>query len=124
MDRREFLAAFAATAAAGAAAAQPPSAQRPNVLFVLADQWRFSAFSHETDPLVKTPTMDKLAADGARFTRMHAANPVCTPNRSCILTGRYSPSARHARQQPDAAAQGAVRGRGVPRRRVRDALHR
>src|SRR6185295_1629976 len=34
--------------------------------------------------------MDKLAASGARFTRMHAANPVCTPNRSCILTSRFS----------------------------------
>jgi arylsulfatase A-like enzyme len=90
MDRREFLSAFAATAAAGSVAAQPQAAQRPNVLFVLADQWRFSAFSHSTDPLVKTPAMDKLAANGARFTRMHAANPVCTPNRSCILTGRFA----------------------------------
>src|SRR4051812_48301997 len=90
MDRREFLSAFAATAAAGAAVAKPEAAQKPNVLFVLADQWRFSAFSHATDPLVRTPAMDKLAAEGARFTRMHAANPVCTPNRSCILTGRFA----------------------------------
>jgi arylsulfatase A-like enzyme len=69
--------------------AEPASSARPNVLFILADQWRFSAFSHETDPLVQTPNFDRFAASGARFTRMHATNPVCTPNRSCILTSRF-----------------------------------
>lgn len=100
MDRRGFLksaglatagAAWAPQLRAAAAVAEPGAASRPpNVLLVLADQWRFSAFSHETDPLVQTPNMDRLASAGARFTRMHAANPVCTPNRSCILTSRFS----------------------------------
>jgi len=96
MDRRQFLRSIS-TGAAGVAlapqlgaGAEPKAARPPNVLFVLADQWRFSAFSHETDPLVQTPNMDKLVAAGARFTRMHATNPVCTPNRSCILTSRFS----------------------------------
>jgi arylsulfatase A-like enzyme len=70
--------------------AERSSSAPPNVLFILADQWRFSAFSHETDPLVQTPNLDRLAAEGARFTRMYAANPVCTPNRSCILTSRFA----------------------------------
>ena len=82
MNRRTFLNATAASLAA----AQP----RPNVLFILADQWRFSAFTHARDPNVRTPNFDRLAGQGIYFARTYAANPVCTPNRSSILTGRYS----------------------------------
>lgn len=99
MNRRTFLVTAAAASASvassklsGAGLSVPAGAtQKPtNVLFVLADQWRFSAFSHGGDPVVATPNFDRLAERGARFTRTYAANPVCTPNRSCILTGRYS----------------------------------
>ncbi len=85
MDRRTFL---AATAASLAPAQTHP--QQTNVLFILADQWRFSAFTHAHDPNVRTPNFDRLAQQGMHFARTYAANPVCTPNRSCILTGRYS----------------------------------
>lgn len=95
LDRRDFL---QRTLAAGAAAGLAPAAsawgaagqRRPNVLFVLADQWRHQAFAHAGDPNVRTPHFDRLAAEGARFQRCYAANPVCTPNRSCILTGLLS----------------------------------
>lgn len=87
MNRRSFL----TTAAAAGLQWPATAAQKPtNVLFILADQWRFSAFSHGGDPVVRTPHFDRLAERGARFTRAYSANPVCTPNRSCILTGRYS----------------------------------
>lgn len=72
-------------ATAGAAAEA-----QPNLLFVLADQWRFSAFGHSTDEVVRTPHIDRLAAEGVNFQRAYAANPVCTPNRSCVLTGKFS----------------------------------
>ncbi len=63
--------------------------RRTNLLLVLADQWRFSAFGHGSDPLVRTPHFDRLAEQGARWTRAYAANPLCTPNRSAITTGRF-----------------------------------
>jgi len=64
--------------------------RRPtNLLFVLADQWRFSAFGHGTDPMVRTPHFDRLVSQGARWTRAYAANPLCSPNRSAIITGRF-----------------------------------
>jgi arylsulfatase A-like enzyme len=63
--------------------------RKPNLLFVLADQWRFSAFSHSTDPGIKTPHIDRLAAQGMRFTNAYATVPLCSPNRAVILTGRY-----------------------------------
>ena len=84
MNRRQFL-----TTAAAARLAAQQSSRPPNVLFVLVDQWRFSAFSHSTDPLVQTPHIDRLASQGALFRRAYATNPVCTPNRSCIVTSRY-----------------------------------
>ncbi|MEZ5362257.1 MAG: sulfatase-like hydrolase/transferase [Bryobacterales bacterium] len=83
MNRRQFLAAASAAPLAAQAESQP------NVLFVLVDQWRFSAFSHSTDPIVQTPHIDRFASQGALFRRAYATNPVCTPNRSCIITSRY-----------------------------------
>jgi len=96
VDRREFLK-MGIAGSAGAAAGGPvrelfardSGTRPPNLLFVLADQWRFSAFGHGTDPLVETPTFDQLAADGARWTRAYAADPVCSPNRSAVITGRF-----------------------------------
>ena len=87
IDRRGFLASAALGAGRLAAAQQPP---RPNVLFVLADQWRASAFGFGSDKVVRTPNFDRLARQGANWRRAYAANPVCTPNRACILTGRHS----------------------------------
>lgn len=88
IDRREFLAAAsgATTISAGAQTASAPT----NILFVLADQWRSSALGLGSDALVRTPHIDGLAAGGANWQRAYAANPVCTPNRACILTGRHS----------------------------------
>ncbi len=86
LSRRQFL----QTTAIGAAAAPLGAATRPNVLFVLADQWRASAFGFGSDAVVRTPNIDRLAKQGANWRRAYAANPVCTPNRASILTGRYS----------------------------------
>ena len=86
MDRRQFLAG-AALGTGAVARSQGPG--RPNLLFVLADQWRQSAFGFGSDAVVRTPHFDRLAAQGANWERAYASNPVCTPNRACILTGRY-----------------------------------
>ncbi len=65
--------------------------KRFNVLFVLVDQWRFCAMSHGAhhDRLVWTPNLDKLAKQGVHWSRCYATHPVCTPNRSTIITGRW-----------------------------------
>jgi arylsulfatase A-like enzyme len=87
MDRRTFL---GATAAAGLPWRLAAEQRRTNVLFILADEWRASAFSGCGDPVVSTPNFTRLAEQGVRWSRMHSAQPVCTPNRSCILTGRFA----------------------------------
>ncbi len=88
--RREFL----RVSGSGLAAAALPSwtsreAPHPNVVFVLADQWRASALGYAGDPNVRTPNLDRLAAASVRFTNAVSCCPVCTPYRASLLTGRY-----------------------------------
>ena len=62
--------------------------KRPNVVVVLADQWRAQAFGHRGDPNVKTPHLDRLAAQGVCFTHAVSGLPVCSPTRASLLTGQ------------------------------------
>lgn len=65
------------------------AAPKPNIVFVLTDQWRASAFGHAGDPNVKTPQLDRLAAQSVRFANAVSVCPVCTPYRAALLTGRF-----------------------------------
>jgi arylsulfatase A-like enzyme len=60
----------------------------PNVLFILADQWRAQAFGFAGDPNVKTPHLDRLAGQSIRFINAIAGMPVCCPTRASLLTGQ------------------------------------
>ncbi|CAN5660943.1 sulfatase [soil metagenome] len=68
-----------------AAAVEP---KRPiNLLFIITDQQRWDALGCMGNKILKTPNLDKLAAQGARFTNFYTACPVCAPARTSILTG-------------------------------------
>lgn len=69
---------------AGANAAQA----KPNIIHIVADDlgWKDVGFNGCTD--IKTPNLDKLAADGAKFTQFYV-QPMCTPTRAALMTGRY-----------------------------------
>lgn len=73
-------------------AAEPKPKRRPNVVFILADQWRASATGYGGDPTVKTPNLDRLAAESFDFRTAVSVCPVCTPYRAALLTGRYPTS--------------------------------
>jgi arylsulfatase A-like enzyme len=61
----------------------------PNIFFILADDLGYGDVAcYNPDSKVPTPNLDKLAADGMRFTDVHSASTVCTPTRYSILTGR------------------------------------
>jgi len=65
------------------------NSKKPNILFILVDDmgWRdLACYGHK---IHETPHIDKLAADGMRFTDGYAANPVCSPTRASIMTGKY-----------------------------------
>ena len=62
--------------------------QRPNIIFVLADDQGHWAMGCAGNPDIRTPHMDDLAATGMRFDNFFCASPVCSPARASILTGR------------------------------------
>jgi len=62
---------------------------KPNVVFILTDQWRASAFGYAGDPNVKTPNIDQLAKESVSFVNAVSVCPVCTPYRAALLTGRF-----------------------------------
>jgi arylsulfatase A-like enzyme len=64
-------------------------ANRPNVLWIFADQLRYHALSCSGDINVQTPNIDHLAAEGVRCTAAFSHTPVCTPFRAGLMTGRY-----------------------------------
>jgi arylsulfatase A-like enzyme len=73
-------------------------AKRPNILFLFADDQRFDTLGCAGHPIVQTPTLDRLAADGVRFRNAFVTTPVCWVSRAVVLTGQWARS--HAR--PDA----------------------
>ncbi len=96
LGRRGFLAqaglGMAALAAGRPAPARAAAADRPNVVFLLADQWRAKALGYEGDPNVRTPNLDRLAAESLNFRNVVSVCPVCTPQRASLMTGRFPTS--------------------------------
>jgi arylsulfatase A-like enzyme len=62
---------------------------RQNVLFITVDQWRAECLSAADHPIVQTPNLDRLAAQGVRFSRHFANCAPCGPSRASLLTGQY-----------------------------------
>ncbi|HUG92449.1 MAG TPA: sulfatase-like hydrolase/transferase [Planctomycetaceae bacterium] len=80
------LSAFLCTLCASAlAAAVPP---RPHVVFVMADDMGWGQTGYRQHPVLKTPHLDAMAANGLRCERFYAGAPVCSPTRASVLTGR------------------------------------
>jgi choline-sulfatase/uncharacterized sulfatase len=61
----------------------------PNILFILSDQHNAKVLGHRGHPDVKTPHLDRMAADGVRFDNAITQNPICTPSRVSFLSGQY-----------------------------------
>ncbi len=80
-----------ALACVGALAAQAaPAAQPMNIVVLLADDFGWSDLgANNPQTFYETPNLDRLAAQGVRFTDGYAANPVCSPTRYAVQTGRY-----------------------------------
>jgi len=84
---------FATAVACGSILISPCRADdpppRPNILFLLADDWMYPHASCLGDPVVQTPTFDRLAREGVLLRNAYAAAPSCTPSRGAMLTGQW-----------------------------------
>lgn len=96
MNRRHFIASLTGALVSSrqrssgleALAQAPP--RRPNLLFIISDQFRGDCMSCAGNAMLPTPNLDRLAREGVRFTDSNCSYPVCVPSRTEILTGRCS----------------------------------
>ncbi|HLJ16132.1 MAG TPA: sulfatase-like hydrolase/transferase [Bryobacteraceae bacterium] len=84
LTRRTFL-------QSGAIAAAPPT-PRPNILFLMADQFRYDCLGVNGNRQIRTPNLDRLAARSMNFGNAFVQSPVCVPSRVSYFTGRYAHS--------------------------------
>lgn len=95
-SRREFLKWIASGMASAALMPWLPrvtgtasAAAMPNIIFILADDLGWGDLSCYGNPAIKTPGLDRLAAEGTLFTQFYANSPVCSPSRTSFMTGQF-----------------------------------
>jgi arylsulfatase A len=79
-------------AAAAAVPTPAPNLGPPNVVLILADDLGWGDLGSYGNRTIHTPNLDRLAAEGARFTSFYSSAPICAPSRAGLLTGRYPTS--------------------------------
>lgn len=72
--------------------AKSSNTERPNIIYILTDDQPYSLLGCTGHPIVQTPNLDKLAAEGVLFTNAHVSTAISTPSRTCMLTGRFERS--------------------------------
>jgi arylsulfatase A-like enzyme len=73
-----------------AAESQPAAQRKPNIIFILADDLGYGDLGCYGQTRIKTPNIDKLAAEGIRFTDFYAGSTVCAPSRCALMTGFHT----------------------------------
>lgn len=104
---RAFVAALALALAGSVAHATPP--RPPNVLWITAEDLSPN-LGCDGDPEARTPHLDAFARESVRYTRAFATAPVCSPARSCLITGLYATSLGTQRLRSQFPVPPAVRG--------------
>ena len=94
--RNEFSRlAFVGTLLIGALVTSPDALavkaeNKPNIIFIMADDLGYGDLGCYGQKLIKTPHIDNLAKEGARFTQCYAGSTVCAPSRSVLMTGKHT----------------------------------
>jgi len=68
----------------------PATVLKPNIIYIMMDEWGYYEWSAMGHPILETPNIDKLASEGMRFTQFLAGGNVCAPTRSSLMTGQHT----------------------------------
>jgi uncharacterized sulfatase len=98
------LALLATLMSAGRSSAGAAGAERPNLVFILADDLGYGDLGCYGQQVIKTPRLDRMAAEGLRFTQFYSGSTVCAPSRCVLMTGRHLGHA-HVRGNASGMAQ-------------------
>ncbi len=80
----------AAQAVSTGGAQQKPESGAPNIIFIMADDLGYGELGSYGQKKIRTPRLDRMAAEGMRFTQFYAGSPVCAPSRATLLTGLHT----------------------------------
>jgi arylsulfatase A-like enzyme len=86
---------FATGWSASAQNKQPDNTQKPNIVFLLADDMRWDAMGCAGNPIIKTPNLDAISSAGVRFKNAFVTTSICAASRASILTGLYERTHRY-----------------------------
>ena len=120
MTRRTFLerSALGATGLITSVRGGPaPESNRPNIVLILADDLGYGDVGCYGQQRIRTPSLDRLAAEGMRFTDHYAGSTVCAPSRATLMLGRHTghlrtPSQGQVLRQEDAGVAALLKGKG------------
>lgn len=82
------------------------AADRPNIVFIMADDLGYGDLGCYGQKLIQTPRLDRMAVEGTRFTHCYAGAPVCAPSRSVLMTGQHT---GHTRVRDNSGRVGGVK---------------
>ncbi|MBQ3636365.1 MAG: sulfatase-like hydrolase/transferase [Bacteroidales bacterium] len=94
LSPRPIVCLVAGSVAAGATAQQKATPERPNIVFILADDMGYGDLSCYGNKYIQTPNIDRLAETGTRFEQAYAGSGISSPSRCCLMTGRNSGNSR------------------------------
>ncbi len=94
LDRRQFMGAAALLLGVPAVSRNtfgraPDPSDKPNIIFIMADDLGYADLGCYGQEKILTPNIDRLAAEGMRFTQCYAGSPVCAPSRNVLMTGQH-----------------------------------
>ena len=100
VNRRDFLThlGLGATALAAGPLAKADVKNKPNIIYVLADDLGYGDLGCYGQKRIRTPNLDRLAAEGIRFTDHYAGSTVCAPSRATLMTGLHTGHLKTASQ--------------------------
>jgi arylsulfatase len=105
MRQTLFLTAGLLTFAPSTVAADATRDRAPNIVFILADDLGYAELGCYGQKKIKTPNLDRMAAEGLRFTQFYTGNAVCAPSRCVLMTGKH-PGHAHVRDNKEVKPEG------------------